>query len=265
MSHRNMVWCLSGNVGDEIGPWLYEKMKGSRPLYTRPGQKIAHYVTCGSILNWSCDQSIVWGAGIASMSDDVPHSRILAVRGPLSKLKIMLSWKEMGNWDLPYGDPGLLVSRFYSPQIKKQHKFGFVPHYVDILNMYELMKDTNFEPKIINPLLPVERFIDDLLSCEYIFSSSLHGLILSDSYGIPNAMMTVDSAIGGDGMKYWDYMMSVGRASWNHYPRHIDLRSMSKSEIRKKEFWENMIHNMCEIGSNLESMKDTLHHLCPFN
>src|SRR5690606_41422923 len=33
----------------------------------------------------------------------------------------------------------------------------------------------------------IEGTIDDMLSCKRIVSSSLHGLILADAYGIPNA------------------------------------------------------------------------------
>jgi pyruvyltransferase len=55
----------------------------------------------------------------------------------------------------------------------------------------------------------VETFIDEILECEFIASSSLHGLIASDSYGIPNVRLKIsDQIIGGD-FKFEDYYEGV--------------------------------------------------------
>ena len=54
--------------------------------------------------------------------------------------------------------------------------------------------------------------IDKICSCEFIVSSSLHGLIVSDSYNVPNlwASFPKDNINGGL-FKYKDYFSSVGR------------------------------------------------------
>jgi pyruvyltransferase len=51
--------------------------------------------------------------------------------------------------------------------------------------------------------------IDDIASCDAIASSSLHGVITANAYGIPAAWLEFSSKIGGDGMKYIDYFQSV--------------------------------------------------------
>jgi pyruvyltransferase len=46
--------------------------------------------------------------------------------------------------------------------------------------------------------------LEELNSCEYIFSESLHGLIIADAYGIKNAWIKMGGDVG-DGFKYRDY------------------------------------------------------------
>lgn len=48
-------------------------------------------------------------------------------------------------------------------------------------------------------------------SCKKILSSSLHGLIVSDAYNIPNRMIKFSNKINGDGTNFTDYFLSVKR------------------------------------------------------
>jgi pyruvyltransferase len=48
-------------------------------------------------------------------------------------------------------------------------------------------------------------FINELASCDYILSSSLHGLILSDAYGIPNKWISISNNLSGREFKFKDY------------------------------------------------------------
>lgn len=63
--------------------------------------------------------------------------------------------------------------------------------------------------------------IDSICECEFVISSSLHGLIISDAYGIPNIRVKFsDDLIGGD-FKFRDYAASVGR----QYTLPLEIRS----------------------------------------
>ena len=53
--------------------------------------------------------------------------------------------------------------------------------------------------------------IDQICSCESIASSSLHGLIISDAYHVPNTRILLSTLIEGGDFKYLDYFASVHR------------------------------------------------------
>ena len=53
--------------------------------------------------------------------------------------------------------------------------------------------------------------IDKICSCRYIISSSLHGLILSDAYGIPNLWIRISDRVKGGDCKFLDYFSGVNR------------------------------------------------------
>ena len=58
---------------------------------------------------------------------------------------------------------------------------------------------------MIDPRLPIEQFVDELVSCEMIFSSSLHGLIIADAYNIPNRRVIFGNKLIGGDFKFNDY------------------------------------------------------------
>lgn len=64
--------------------------------------------------------------------------------------------------------------------------------------------------RIIDPRLPIEDFVNQLCSCEYIFSSSLHGLIIADAYNIPNKRAIFGNKLIGGDFKFNDYELSKG-------------------------------------------------------
>lgn len=208
------------NWGDDINLYLLEKISGRNVVfrnhslkhYLFPGE---NYICIGSILGWyENSKSIIWGAGFIREDGDLRRKPklIKSVRGKFSR-NILLA----KGYDCPelYGDPALLVSQFYQPKnVYKKHKMGIVAHYVDKENQsIKIFLNTHNDViliDLVNFVLWTD-IIDKIVSCEKIISSSLHGLIVADSYKIPNKWVKFSDKIVGGNFKYLDYFSSVER------------------------------------------------------
>lgn len=211
--------CRKNNWGDEIAAFIAKEISGQRINSMRGddrGDDIRYTVT-GSINQWlTNDNTVIWGTGFISESSKllINPTKICAVRGPLTRSKFLAN-----GFDCPevYGDPALLMPSFYYPKIKKKYKFGIIPHYVDINNNWVKKYQNIPDVKIISITHTSKeevynhRFINELLECEMIFSSSLHGLIAADAYEIPSHWIELSNGVIGNGFKFHDYFMSVNR------------------------------------------------------
>lgn len=188
-----VFWHQSSNFGDAITPYILEKLFIPYQ-YTDKGIKEDHYIMCGSILPACNEYSIIWGAGIAQDAPDInwiQPKNICAVRG--YKTREMLLSKGI---DCPevYGDPAQILPLIYNPKIEKAKKVGLVPH----------ISDRHLYTDFIDITQPIEKFIDSILECEIIKSSSLHALIVADAYGLKYEWIPSDNVIGGD-FKFKDF------------------------------------------------------------
>ena len=52
--------------------------------------------------------------------------------------------------------------------------------------------------------------IDQICSCEYIASSSLHGIIIAETYEVPNLWIELYGKLLGGHFKFHDFFMSIG-------------------------------------------------------
>jgi len=110
------------------------------------------------------------------------------------------------------GDPGLLVAKLLKHRQSKRHVLGLIPHYVDKADVH-LENISRRYPKEIR-LIDVQRnplvVISEIDRCEFIISSSLHGLVAADALGIPNAWMVLSDKVIGKGFKFFDYASAFG-------------------------------------------------------
>lgn len=202
----------SKNWGDALNPYLIKKISKKNVLHRESFLnpfKMEVYSVIGSVLdNNPYSELQVWGSGFKKDPGtiNVKPKKIWAVRGRLTR-DIFLR----NNVDCPeiYGDPGILISDYYKPQIfdARKYKLGIIPHYVD--KKYTFLQEfDNNVVKIIDIEQGIESFIDEVIDCERIASSSLHGLICAASYGIPYCWIKISDGISGGNFKFYDYFSS---------------------------------------------------------
>ena len=126
---------------------------------------------------------MIWGSGLLRGKDRYWWSSlrkldIRAVRGPLTRQALLKN-----GYDCPeiYGDPAILMPLFYQPvdQVKR-YAFRVVPH----------MVFGSAYPNVLSPhTADWKAFIDGLVQSELVISSSLHGIILAEAYGVPAILL----------------------------------------------------------------------------
>lgn len=215
--------------------------------------KFKNFLCIGSLLGlpgYANENTIVWGAGSFGEMKGVVPKQICSVRGKLTR-DILI---EKGI-DCPkvFGDPALLLPLVYNPremfkvqgskfkdtssflsqseaihetrnqkQETKRYRLGIIPHVVDLHHpVIEEIREKYTDEMLIIDLAHYDKWtdvIDNICSCEYILSSSLHGLIVSDAYQVPSCWIELTGKILGGHFKYYDYASSVGRVFDKPYP-----------------------------------------------
>jgi len=196
-----------GNFGDELSPLIVSHYANPRYKirYNLPGKSL---IAIGSYIDMANTGDIIWGSGVRKQPFHGTHNysnlNVRAVRGHLTK-----EFLEKRNIKVPnvFGDPALLLPRIlsYNPISELKDKIGIVPHFT---HRHDFVKYKN-DYVIIDPLDKCEEVVRKIYSCKAIISSSLHGLIVSDTYNIPNVWLR-QAFCEGD-FKYHDYFSSQGR------------------------------------------------------
>lgn len=203
-------WYLTQNFGDALNPWIIEKITGEEVIWADVNSSDHKFMVTGSILNAAKGNVTVWGCGLGRIDECVnPDINIKMVRGPISCRRCRDEGHTMTD---VWGDPALLIPAYHIPKVPPDETvLGIVPHYVDQEAAWELWGDMfrNGSAKFINVIDPIEKVIDDIYSCEHIFSSSLHGLIVADAYQKKTSLFKLTDKIEGDGMKFTDHTESI--------------------------------------------------------
>lgn len=246
-ANKILNYTIKNNLGDDLNIDFIEYAFGVRIvkyefslLATR--YKIPTYSFIGSILEYVVStnpKAIVWGTGFKFAEnsftyEDLKDLDIRAVRGPKTR-DILLSKGII--CPSVYGDPAILLSKFYTP--KKTHhryKLGIIPHKDDFSNpvFEQLSKNDDVILLNLKRYESWQLFIDTMFSCDFIISTSLHGLILADSYLIPNIWISVSDFIEGGDFKYLDYYGGVSKEPLKKY---ISLGTSVDEILSWKSLW----------------------------
>lgn len=212
------------NLGDALSPLIVAHLAG-RPVRHARDRARGKLLAIGSILNRARDGDVVWGSGLISAASQPSGRRLLvtAVRGPRTAAQLRalgIACPEV------YGDPGCLLPRLVPRPTTDppRYRLGVIPHHRD----RELFATDDPAVQVLDITADPEAFVRALCACERVVSSSLHGIIFAEAYGIPADWVQFSDRVLGEGHKFADYYEGTGR------DRPVPL---APSSIRRERDW----------------------------
>jgi hypothetical protein len=203
------------NFGDALSPVMVALCTGlpiarvpfgsNAPRMAAVGT-IGHGFAGGSVWFWGTGSSL-WSNPLAPADQRIPYMspgkteiEVCATRGPISEQ--VLSDHYRIHAPGVYGDPVWLLPRFHRQPVEQRYELGVILHLSDLTDR---SLDVHFNPlheryivppelagsvKLINTVTPVSvralfDKVDEIRSCKRIVSTSLHGMVIPESYGIP--------------------------------------------------------------------------------
>lgn len=210
------------NFGDFLSLKLLERITNS-PIRIYQKKRIKtekKLLAVGSVLYFAEDGDIIWGAGVNGKTLDksiynFKEIDVRAVRGPLTR---QFLWENF-QIEAPeiYGDPALLVPEFF-PEFKRKENPSYdyivILHYADC----HLFPKDQYE-NIVYATDPWEEIFEKITDAKFVISSSLHGIIVAEAFGIPAKWLRVTQ--NEHPIKYYDYYLGTKRYD-AHYATSIE-------------------------------------------
>lgn len=206
-------WTKRVNLGDTLAPviytWMLERCGDGKLDGRAADGRTIHLMTVGSIVNMGEFDAAVWGSGVLSFGilkevyekSAFRRLDIRAVRGPITRAIL-----ENAGYHVPelYGDPGVLMPLIHQAKHREPDiPYTIIPHYLDV------GKCVSEGYEYVDILTADYRsFIDRIVKSGRVISSSLHGIILAEAYGVPAVLLNYQEI---DLLKYYDYYYSTGR------------------------------------------------------
>lgn len=200
-------WYRFPNFGDCLTKPLLEHF--SMPCEFSPVSD-SDLFCIGSLLEWIPEdyQGVILGQGFMHEESQRDFSAVdcLLLRGPLTRERVTTKQQ------IPLGDPGLLVSEVFPDHDQRTYPFGIIPHYLDKSDekLQLLLDRLGDNICLIDVQADPGTVCHQICQCEYILSSSLHGIIAAHAYGIPAGWVEFGNRVGGNGFKFRDYASSIG-------------------------------------------------------
>lgn len=210
-------WDKVVNIGDQISKPIVEWMLERKGL--RLDQRVkhtSHLLALGSIIGCGHFDATIWGSGINTPIATYRTGRwrksvkydVKAVRGPLTKQVL-----ESFGYDCSqcvFGDPGILMPYLYVPE-SSEKKYG-----ISVIKHFKTAHGENETTEGVYHFINVEtddykEFINEIVASGKVISSSLHGIILSEAYGVPAVFLNENGSMDREIVKYYDWYYSTGR------------------------------------------------------
>jgi pyruvyltransferase len=233
-------WSETKNVGDMLSVVIYDWMLASKNLRPKSAdQQHRRLLGLGSIIGQREYDAIIWGSGlhrqstIAHVEDfkKIIRYDIRAVRGPKTREVLLNS-----GYDCPevYGDPAILLPWIICSDFEKKWEVSYIAHY--------LQKGKESVPEGVHVIdvqnTSPQDFIQQIGQSKKVISSSLHGLIVAETYGVPAIFLA--KGMKEEIFKYEDWYASTKRPSFRYASNLDEALHMPCMPLPEENLLENM-------------------------
>lgn len=200
------------NLGDSLGEVIIKYMLDQRGIdIDKPISKTKHLYCVGSNIHGGYQDATIWGSGIFPKDRKRTFLQkicgrkldIRAVRGPLTRELVLQYGHKCPE---VYGDPAILLPLIYHPEISKVRERLVIPQFFGEVDFRKNHPDEFMISMNTNDYKSV---VNEILASGIVYTSSLHGIILAEAYGIPAVFFR--SLNKSKDFKYLDYYYSTGR------------------------------------------------------
>lgn len=208
-------WQKHINIGDQISEDIYKFMLDRKKIPANKSvKKTIHLLTIGSVLGMGKFDAVVWGSGFHMIQNVLSMQKfrcfikldIRAVRGPVTRQLLENLGYDCSTAAM--GDPAIIMPLIYKPnRTEKKYDYSIVEHFKTKNKLSEQSQFHHISVKTSD----YKKFIDELIASKVVISSSLHGIILAETYGVPAIFMNPNHQMDQQLMKYLDWYYSTGR------------------------------------------------------
>lgn len=253
-----------GNFGDLLSRYMIEKLTGlCVEKYDRNIRTVPHLTAVGSILSGKeiCQPAVIWGSGFISpeplwkikltkiqqfLRRKYGHPTVCAVRGKLTREILVKAGIECPEI---FGDPALLMPMIYPVVKQKKYRLGIVLHLE-----HQRFKDAfvHRDVKLIDVSRSydnIESFIDEMLECNAVLSSSLHGLIVANAYKVPCVRLKIKGCSiltesKWEDFKFEDYLSGLNSYCKNSNPYDFSMFVFNVNDVLD----DDSINKVCRMA-----------------
>jgi hypothetical protein len=279
------------NLGDALSPYLVTMVSGRRVAHLAFNSDRRRMGAIGTAAqSFEYGEVDIWGTGCSPWLNplhknlrrpyeipDQTRFHVHATRGPMGAQ--LLGAKS----PVPFGDPAVLLPRFYAPNVPKKYEIGVVLHLSELqdrsftalpkpkLARYDIPAELSDDVRLITMVAPdtidgVQGKLDEILSCKRIVSTSLHGVALAIAYGIPAFYLGSDK--GPDGLAETDLLASeidrVNARFIDLYGGYGETRMIYYRQRRTRQTdWPAIIKALDDHAPQLSLDNDALIEACP--
>lgn len=219
--NRLPLYYRPNNFGDVLGVAITRRIlerhgcADALQVTGDPDKMNKSLLTVGSILHFAKDGDVIWGSGRNGKVADKNHTfdrlDIRMVRGPLTRRFLIDKGLEVPE---VFGDPGILLRDLFPEYValaeNKTHRVTIIPNLNDTTSR-------EHAAKVQDPRASLRRVIARIAGSELVISSSLHGIVIAESLGVP--VRVLRSSVEPS-FKYSDYFLGTGR---EEYPVHDSI------------------------------------------